>query len=74
MKSSSVQRPPGNQVLGKDGRYDYIETGSLISIHKNTKDINIPSEEHRVEMFPMDYEESDGHWVMRLACRAKTGF
>ena len=40
-----------------DGRYDYIETGSLISIHKNTKDINIPSEEHRVEMFPMDYEE-----------------
>ncbi len=45
------------KYLVKDGRYDYIETGSLISIHKNTKDINIPSEEHRVEMFPMDYEE-----------------
>ena len=45
------------KYLVKDRRYDYIETGSLISIHKNTKDINIPSEEHRVEMFPMDYEE-----------------
>lgn len=45
------------KYLVKDGRYDYIETGSLISIHKNTKDINIPSEEHRVEMFAMDYEE-----------------
>ena len=45
------------KYLVKDGRYDYIETGSLISIHKNTKDINIPSEEHRVEMCPMDYEE-----------------
>ena len=45
------------KYLVKDGRYDYIETGSLISIHKNTKDINIPSEEHHVEMFPMDYEE-----------------
>lgn len=45
------------KYLVKDGRYDYIETGSLISIHKNTKDINIPSEEHCVEMFPMDYEE-----------------
>ena len=45
------------KYLVKDGRYDYIETGSLISIRKNTKDINIPSEEHRVEMFPMDYEE-----------------
>ncbi len=45
------------KYLVKDGRYDYIETGSLISIRKNTKDISIPSEEHRVEMFPMDYEE-----------------
>lgn len=45
------------KYLVKDGRYDYIETGSLISIRKNTKDINIPSEEHRIEMFPMDYEE-----------------
>ena len=45
------------KYLVKDGRYDYIETGSLISIRKNTKDISIPSEEFRVEMFPMDYEE-----------------
>jgi hypothetical protein len=41
----------------KDGRYDYIETGSLISIKKNTKDITIPSEEERIELFPMDMEE-----------------
>ena len=43
--------------LVKDGRYDYIETGSLISIRKNTENIIIPSEETRVEMYPMDYEE-----------------
>lgn len=43
--------------LVKDGRYDYIETGSLISIKKNTRDILIPSEERRLEMFPMDFEE-----------------
>lgn len=43
--------------LVKDRRYDYIETGSLISIRKNTKDIIIPSEETRLEMHPMDYEE-----------------
>ena len=41
----------------KDHRYDYIETGSLISIRKNVKDILIPSEERRVSMYPMDYEE-----------------
>ena len=41
----------------KDHRYDYIETGSLISIKKKTKNIRIPSEETRVEMYPMDYEE-----------------
>ena len=45
------------KYLVKDGRYDYIETGSLISIKKNTQGITIPSEEHRLEMFPMDYEE-----------------
>lgn len=45
------------KYLVEDGRYDYIETGSLISIHKNTKDITIPSEEDRVTMYPMDYEE-----------------
>ena len=41
----------------EDGRYDYIETGSLISIHKNTKDITIPSEEERVQLNPLDFEE-----------------
>ena len=43
--------------LVKDGRYDYIETGSLISIKKNVKNILIPSEEHRIYVYPMDYEE-----------------
>lgn len=43
--------------LVKDGRYDYIETGSLISIKKNVKDILIPSEEHKIHVYPMDYEE-----------------
>ena len=43
--------------LVKDGRYDYIETGSLISIKKNVKDILIPSEEHKIAVYPMDYEE-----------------
>lgn len=40
-----------------DGRYKYIETGSLLSIKKNTKDILIPSEEHKITMYPMDFEE-----------------
>ncbi|MBQ2628161.1 MAG: ATP-binding protein [Kiritimatiellae bacterium] len=43
--------------LVADGRYHYIETGSLISINKNVKDILIPSEEHRIPMYPMDFEE-----------------
>ena len=43
--------------LEKDHRYDYIETGSLISIRKNTEGIIIPSEETRIDMYPMDYEE-----------------
>lgn len=43
--------------LVQDHRYDYIETGSLISIRKNVKDILIPSEERKLQMFPMDYEE-----------------
>jgi predicted AAA+ superfamily ATPase len=43
--------------LVKEHRYDYIETGSLISIKKNVKDILIPSEEDKVDMYPMDYEE-----------------
>lgn len=43
--------------LVADHRFDYIETGSLVSIKKNVKDIMIPSEEHAIEMFPMDFEE-----------------
>lgn len=45
------------KVLVKDHRYDYIETGSLISIKKNVQNILIPSEERKISMFPMDYEE-----------------
>ncbi len=45
------------KYLVKDGRYDYIETGSLVSINKNVKDIMIPSEEIRIKMYPMDFEE-----------------
>jgi len=45
------------KALIEDGRYDYIETGSLISIHKNVRNIIIPSEEEILEMYPMDYEE-----------------
>ncbi len=56
-----VQRCPrarqAIKYLVADGRYDYIETGSLISIKKNTRDITIPSEEERVVMHPMDMEE-----------------
>ena len=45
------------KYLVKDGRFHYIETGSLISIRKNVKNIVIPSEEYHVKMFPMDFEE-----------------
>lgn len=45
------------KYLVRDGRYDYIETGSLVSIKKNVENILIPSEESRIEMYPMDYEE-----------------
>lgn len=45
------------KYLVLDGRYDYIETGSLISIKKNVKDILIPSEEFKISIYPMDYEE-----------------
>lgn len=52
--------PPARQAikyLVQDGRYDYIETGSLLSIKKNVKDIVIPSEETRITLYPLDYEE-----------------
>ena len=45
------------KYLVADGRYDYIETGSLISIRKNVEGILIPSEEDKLDMFPMDFEE-----------------
>lgn len=45
------------KYLVADGRYDYIETGSLISIKKNVRDILIPSEEEKLKMYPMDFEE-----------------
>ena len=45
------------KALVKDGRYDYIETGSLISIRKNVKDIVIPSEEENMGLHPLDFEE-----------------
>lgn len=56
-----VQRCPmarqAIKYLVADGRYDYIETGSLISIRQNTKSITIPSEERHLELLPLDYEE-----------------
>ncbi len=45
------------KYLVKDGRYDYLETGSLISIKENVKDIVIPSEERHINMYPLDFEE-----------------
>lgn len=45
------------KFLVADGRFDYIETGSLMSIKKNVKDILIPSEERHMKMYPMDFEE-----------------
>ncbi|MBO4327489.1 MAG: ATP-binding protein [Clostridia bacterium] len=56
-----IQRAPhvrqAIKYLVADGRYSYIETGSLISIKKNVKDIVIPSEEYFIQVYPMDYEE-----------------
>ena len=56
-----IQRAPlvrqAIKYLVADGRYRYIETGSLISIKKNVKNIVIPSEEHFIQVYPMDYEE-----------------
>ena len=56
-----IQRQPlvrqAIKYLVADGTYDYIETGSLISIKKNVKDIVILSEEHKIPVYPMDYEE-----------------
>ncbi len=54
------QFPKARQLikyLVADGRYDYLETGSLIRLKKNVQDIIIPSEEEHIEMFPLDFEE-----------------
>lgn len=53
------------KYLVADGRYDYIETGSLVRIKKNVKNIVIPSEEEKIEMFPMDFEE----WLWAMGDR-----
>ena len=45
------------KYLVADGRYDYIETGSLISIRENVEDITLPSEERKIKMYPLDFEE-----------------
>ena len=45
------------KFLVADGRFDYIETGSLVSIKKNTRSIVLPSEERSIQMYPMDFEE-----------------
>lgn len=58
--------------LVKDGRYHYVETGSLISINSNVKDILIPSEEESLKMYPMDFEEflwANGNYVYMDAIR-----
>ena len=69
------------KALVEDGRYDYIETGSLISIRKNVENIIIPSEEEVLAMHPMDYEEflwalgDDGTMdLLREAWQNKRGF
>ena len=58
------------KYLVADGRYDYIETGSLISIRENVKDILIPSEEDHMNLYPMDFEEflwaNDNETMMEL--------
>ena len=69
------------KALVEDGRYDYIETGSLISIRKNVENIIIPSEEEVLAMHPMDYEEflwalgyDDTMDLLRDAWQKKRGF
>lgn len=58
------------KTLVKDGRYHYIETGSLVSIKENTSTILIPSEEESIQMYPMDYEEF--LWALGLEYEADT--
>ena len=71
--------PPARQAikhLVADGRYDYIETGSLVSINRNVKNIIIPSEERRITLYPMDFEEflwAVGNETMMDAIRTNYG-
>ena len=61
------------KYLVADGRYDYIETGSLLSNRKRTQDILIPSEEEQIHMYPMDFEEflwALGHETMYSVIRS----
>ena len=60
------------KTLVADGRYFYLETGSLVSIKENTADILIPSEEENIQMYPMDYEEF--LWACGLDYEAETIF
>lgn len=69
------------KTLVEDGRYDYIETGSLISIRKNVKNIIIPSEEDVLDLHPLDYEEflwamgdENSMDLLRDALQNKRGF
>ena len=67
--------PKARQVIKSlvaDGRYFYLETGSLVSIKENTLDILIPSEEENIQMYPMDYEEF--LWACGLDYEAETIF
>ena len=57
------------KYLVADGRYDYMETGSLISIKENVKDIVIPSEERHIRMYPLDFEGRG-----RAMCRESSCF
>lgn len=66
------------KYLVADGRYDYLETGSLISIKKNVEGIVIPSEERKIQMYPLDYEEflwainkSEHYDMLRMAYEKK---
>ena len=64
--------PPARQMikhLVADGRYDYIETGSLISLKRNVGDILVPSEEEHLDMPPMDFEGSAGRSATRRPSR-----
>ena len=71
--------PPARQAvkhLVADGRYDYIETGSLVSINRNVKNIIIPSEERHITLYPMDFEEflwAVGNETMMDAIRMNYG-